>query len=53
MTFNSPHKPSAPYGGGQDFSMCLSDKCVEAIEAAIKAAEDYLGGKRAQLDLGL
>ena len=53
FTFNTPHMPAEPYGGSLDYSKCLPDDAVEAIEKVISEALEYIKGKRAQLALGL
>ena len=49
--FNTPHKPVAPYGGGEDASNCLSDKMVKALNLVIQETLGYLQGDREQLSL--
>jgi len=53
MRVATPHMLSAPRDGGQDYSMCLSDECVDAIDAVIAETEAFIAGKRAQMNLEL
>lgn len=53
FVFNTPNISAEPYGGGLDYSRCLTPKCVEAIEKVTEEAIAYIKGKRAQLELAL
>lgn len=49
----TPHKPSEPYGKGQDEDLngLLDPDCVDALKALQAEAFRYLKGERAQVDL--
>lgn len=49
----TPHKPSEPYGKGQDEDLngLLEPDCVDALKALQAQAARYLKGERAQVSL--
>jgi hypothetical protein len=51
MEFTTPKRADAPMNGSLDYSSCLSDAAVAAIDAACHEAEAFIDGERAQMTL--
>lgn len=51
LILNTPHKIAEPYAEGSDETQVMTNDCLIDLERLQNEAEDYLEGKRAQMDM--